>query len=367
MMYNRTAQTLTATVILVGGSIIAFGQLLFSNLHGYGALGFGGSIGFLVAITLLLYWTTYMLNSMTMERLREIENIAFYGEGAFNFMWKRLREGRSFLFRTRSKLWFIALWALVAIIIAGTLWMGLLSSLGEVPAPLQTSTGDFLRFLRDNALPIVTVTLVVATYYLARQTKVMANETTKMRLAEYEPIIKTTLGWIGPLGVSLKIQNVGRGVAKDISLEFSEVPPKKTPRKWVQPLLAPHEYHRLFLENIYFKELAENFELVTIKGDCLDVLGRRHLISDTINLKEMKKSVETAPQLLEYSMDERIGEISNRLDEVGKSLGETVRLLRTGVVVKTKAEAEKENEETLRRMKEMREKVSKAAQVQSNP
>lgn len=62
------------------------------------------------------------------------------------------------------------------------------------------------------------------------------------------------------------------------------------------------------LEPIYFKELVATFERITIKGECLDALGRTHPIEDAIDLKEIQKSVDISPQLLEYTMDERVGE-----------------------------------------------------------
>jgi len=195
---------------------------------------------------------------------------------------------------------------------------------------------------------LLTLALVLATVWLGWQTRAVAKETLKARLADYEPIIKSTLGWIGPIGVSLKIQNVGRGVAKNIEIEIEQLPEKSAPRKWVQPLLAPNEFARLPLEPIYFKDLVSTFERIKIKGHCVDALGRTHPIDDVIDLKEIQKSVENAPQLLETTIEEQMGEIGNKLDEFKRHIENVLRQMQEGVVVKTAAEAEKERKEKLR-------------------
>jgi len=200
---------------------------------------------------------------------------------------------------------------------------------------------------------LLTLALVLATVWLGWQTRRVAKETLKARLADYEPIIKSTLGWIGPIGVSLKIQNVGRGVAKNIEVEIRQFPEKDAPRKWMQPLLAPNEFARLPLDSFYFKELTSTFEQIKIKGHCVDVLGRVHPIEDVIDLKEIKRSIENTPQLIETTIEEHIGEINRQLEGIRRHIEDIFRQMREGVVVKTAAEAKKEHEERLRRLDEL--------------
>jgi hypothetical protein len=196
--------------------------------------------------------------------------------------------------------------------------------------------------------------MVVGTFWVAWETRKMTKEQLQARLAEYEPIIKATLRWLGPIGVSLKIQNVGKGVAKNVEIEIQEAPTSSSPRKSVQPLLAPGASATLILEPIYFKQLSDQFDKITVKGKCVDTLGRDHPIEDTIDLKEIRRSIETAPQLVETTTDERIGDIGDKLEEIGHLLQDISSQMISGVVIKTAEEARKEYEEHLRKLDEMR-------------
>ncbi len=224
------------------------------------------------------------------------------------------------------------------------------------PSANRTELGTFLTTELSTLVPVLTAALVFATFYLAWQTRNVAQQTLKARLAEYEPIIKSTLGWIGPIGVSLKIWNVGRGVAKNIELEIRQLPEKKPARKWVQPLLAPNEFARLPFDQTYFKDLAGTFEQIRIKGQCVDVLGRTHPIEDVIDLNQIRESVEKTPQLLETTMEEHVGEIGRELEEIRRRIEEVSEQMKSGIVVKTAEEAEKERRETLRRLEELQKK-----------
>ena len=229
-------------------------------------------------------------------------------------------------------------------------------------AILTEITVDFtpwLASLRDRAMEILTLLLVLATFYLGWQTRAMAKQTLEARLVDYEPIIKATLGWIGPLGVYLKIQNVGRGVAKNVEIEIEERPTKGPPRKSFQPLVAPGGFAKLWLDQVYFKELSERFDEITVRGKCKDTLGRSHPIDDTIDLKELKKSIETAPQLLNITLDEYVRDIGKTLEEVDKSLRNLQRQMESGVVIKTVEEVEKERKQDLRRIKKLSEQRQK--------
>lgn len=196
--------------------------------------------------------------------------------------------------------------------------------------------------------------MVMATFVLALATFGIVWETRKARLADYEPVIKAGLGWIGPIAVSLKIQNVGRGVAKNIQLDIQQLPEKGSPRRWVSPILPPSEFARLPLEPIYFKELAAAFDRITLKGECVDALGRPHVIEDAIDLKEIQKAIEISPQMLEYTLDERVGEIDKSLKEGLRSLEEIARQMQSGVVIKTLKEARKEYERALKKRRKPR-------------
>jgi len=195
---------------------------------------------------------------------------------------------------------------------------------------------------------VFTLLLVIATFVLALATFGIVLETRRARLADYQPIIKAGLGWIGPIAVSLKIQNVGKGVAKNIQLEIQQLPAKDPARKWVSPILPPNEFARLPLKPHYIKELASAFDKITLKGKCTDALGQPHAIEDSIDLKEILNAVEASPWLLEYPLDERVGEIDKSLKEVLRTLDEIAKQMQSGIVIKTPKDVEKEYKKTLK-------------------
>ena len=197
--------------------------------------------------------------------------------------------------------------------------------------------------------PCLTLALVIVTAVMAWETRNVAKETLKVRLADYEPIIKTTLGWIGPVGISLKVQNVGKGVAKNITAKILLIGDKPSERDWFHPLLAPREFARLPLDSMYFKELATNFSSIKIEGECVDVLNHKHKISDTIDLKAVQKSIEGAPQLLETTLEEHIAELTSKVEEIDTDLKTVSKQMESGVVIMTHREAQKERIKRLRR------------------
>jgi len=210
-----------------------------------------------------------------------------------------------------------------------------LQNVTVTPASSPTSSFEWVT-------PTLTLGLVVVTAIMAWETRNVAKETLKVRLAEYEPIIKTTLGWIGPVGISLKVQNVGKGVAKNITTKILLIGEKPSERKWFHPLLAPREFARLPLDSMYFKELATTFSSIKIEGECVDVLNRKHKINDTIDLKAVQKSIEGAPQLLETTLEEHIAELTSKVEEISSDLKTVSKQMESGVVVMTYREARKE-------------------------
>ena len=169
--------------------------------------------------------------------------------------------------------------------------------------------------------PALTAAMVLATAIMAWKTRDLANETFKIRMAEYEPIIKANLRWIGPIAVSLRVQNVGKGVAKDVEIEIKEIPAKGTPRKSLQPLIAPGSSATLFLEPSYFEQLSKQFDKITVAGRCKDVLGNIHLINDIIDLRELEASIKHAPQMYELTLEDRIREVNKTLESIDRRIG----------------------------------------------
>lgn len=227
-----------------------------------------------------------------------------------------------------------------------------------VSAPSATSSFEWIS-------SVLTLALVIVTAIMAWETRKVAKETLEVRLAEYEPIIKTTLGWIGPIGVSLKVQNVGKGVAKNIKAKISQLPEKTPTREWFYPLLAPREYARLPLDSIYFKELVSTFHTLKIAGECVDVLNRKHPINDVIDLTAIQKSIEDAPQLLETTLEEHIEELTSKTEEAERDLKDISERLRSGVVVMTYKEAQRDQKKRLKRSIAWQTKARKAMSVKA--
>lgn len=215
---------------------------------------------------------------------------------------------------------------------------------------------------------LVLIVVAVATIYYAhytrklfQQTKRSADEMYEARLAEIEPRVKSTLGWIGPMAASLKIQNLGQGPAKNLAIEYSFKPSDDPAKKWSQQVLAPNEYVRLLLDPIEFDQLVAKYDEIDVRGSCENFTGsRKYDIVDTIRLKEVQETLKKAPQLLETSAEELLRDIQKELEELNRNV-ETINnaLTESGIITKTKSEKASEDAELLSRLKEMREKAGR--------
>ncbi len=215
------------------------------------------------------------------------------------------------------------------------------------------------------ALIVVAAATIYYAYYtrqLTKESKRTADEMHEARLAEIEPSVKASLGWLGPMNVSLKIQNLGRGPAKNVDIEYSMKPSKDVVKKWAAHTLAPGEFARLLLEPTRFDELVTKYDEIVVAGTCESVVGKRYSISDTLDLKKIHESIKKTPQIIETSSEQLLREIQEELEELNKNADSAIRTLKeSGVVTKTKAEKASEDAENYAKAKELLEKAKAKA------
>ena len=214
-------------------------------------------------------------------------------------------------------------------------------------------------------LVVAAATLYYAYYTrkLVQESKRTADEMYQARLAEIEPRVKATLSWLGPVAVCLKLQNFGRGPAKNVVIEYSYSPSDVPPKKWSQQVLAPGEYARLLLDPTYLEQLVAKYDEIQVTGTCENITGRKCDINDVLKLKEIQETAKKTPQLLETSSEELLREIQKEVEELNRNVEKTTYVLKeSGIVTKTKSEKAAEDAELLSRLKEMREKSTSKQQ-----
>lgn len=174
--------------------------------------------------------------------------------------------------------------------------------------------------LATTALVIATIGLVAATLTYAFFTKRLVIVTDQARKEQLQPIVKSSLSFIGPVFVVLRSQNLGRGSAKDLDVTISFHPQTGAPstRRWMEPVLLPLGYREFFLPGNTLDQIRANTEYVTIDGECKDALGARTEIHDRLQTSEILAQLEQTRMRLVQTADEHLKSIS---DNTGKIAG----------------------------------------------
>ncbi|MBI2663210.1 hypothetical protein HYX15_01620 [Candidatus Woesearchaeota archaeon] len=126
-----------------------------------------------------------------------------------------------------------------------------------------------------------------------------------------------------PFGISataLKIQNVGRGNAHDISVDFEVKKEGKSimKKKWVHTLLQPTEHVRLvpFLNKSY-KKILEEYDEFEFETACNgDDQSRVKSPKTILNLKKFLEYMQGDMWILETTTEEDIHNIAEELKEI---------------------------------------------------
>ncbi len=181
----------------------------------------------------------------------------------------------------------------------------------------------FLEILSPSfMIAFFTALYVLVTYRMFLSMKEQSQIMQKQIEESKKPDILVKLEPFGVGGITLKIQNVGKGNAKDISVEFEliEKGKVKLKEKWVHTLLQPTEHARLFLENINYKSFLEKYDEFKYKRRYESDMG---VIKDKypiiINLKKYLEYMQGDRWLIEQTPEDDIHEISKSVKEISKA------------------------------------------------
>lgn len=167
--------------------------------------------------------------------------------------------------------------------------------------------------------------LAVITGVYASLTYCMIKEMENARKAESTPYIRATLDPLGgePIKAVLKIQNVGKGAAMNIKLDFSLEPSTTARNTWTSPLLGPNESKRFALPDktdLTLKEIVEKYEKLVVISSYNDIFNEKHEYSISLDLRKFEEVWSKSLMLLDSTLKEEIKGISKKLEAISKSL-----------------------------------------------
>ena len=167
-----------------------------------------------------------------------------------------------------------------------------------------------------------TVVLAIVTVWYAYTTHKMLMEVEKARKEEVQPKLWARLDFFTPLYNVLRIENIGRGPAINISVEYS-VTPGGDIKKWEHPMLSTKEYQRFMLpipeDDAYIETLVRKYEFVTVRFDYDDLNGENHKEKVSIDLKKFKDNIGTT--LNEETLADQVKGIKEQLEKIHEKMG----------------------------------------------
>lgn len=179
----------------------------------------------------------------------------------------------------------------------------------------------------------------------------------KEKTAENTPFIKASFEARAPLFVILIIQNVSNAVAMDVKLKFW-LEPGNFKKTVLFPLLMPHQKVRFFLPEGNMKVLMQNFNVLKLKGECKTLSGKKILIDDVINIKEVIGSWIESEILLEETIENRLSQVADKLERLERSV-QRMLAQTSGILIKTPEDVKKEIEEMKKFYEERKRKENK--------
>jgi len=161
---------------------------------------------------------------------------------------------------------------------------------------------------------LVTIVLVGINAYYAWQTRQTIGEMEKARKAEFMPHIKASLIFLGPVYLTLKLTNVGKGPAMNVDARIVFLPSKET-RPWEQRIISPNEFMHILLPDGNIKRVCRKSAQIELRGTYNDIFGQSFEIKEVIDTNEfIEKSKELKP-FLEPDFPPLLKQIK---DELGK-------------------------------------------------
>ncbi|MBN2267114.1 MAG: hypothetical protein JW725_02115 [Candidatus Babeliaceae bacterium] len=177
---------------------------------------------------------------------------------------------------------------------------------------------EILPYLSQYAnLILIAITAIYATL-----TWMMLKEMREARKTELRPCIKAALESYSESTIVLKIQNIGKGAAIDVNVEYALNPVEDVKPVWKYPLLSSGELKKIRLPELnkekprMLKEAIEKYKEVVVKISYNDVFNERHEKVSHINLKEFEEGLSGT--IKELSVEENIDWIRNYVRDIKK-------------------------------------------------
>ena len=192
------------------------------------------------------------------------------------------------------------------------------------------------RFLEDPlwASVFVTIVLVGINIYYAWQARQTTGEMEKARKADFMPVVKTELTFLGPMFLLLRFTNVGKGPAVDIKATVTFSPSNET-RPWRQRIMAPDDSFRVLLPDGRLEKVCEKATQINVKGEYTDIFGQPFEIDEEIDAKEFIEESRQLQPILETDLPQLLRDIKEEMRRLKDEVGDIRRALQNWVRAKS--------------------------------
>jgi preprotein translocase subunit YajC len=169
-----------------------------------------------------------------------------------------------------------------------------------------------------------TALYVLFTYLMFLSNKKQTEALEKQIEESKKPNLIVRFEPFGIMGVVLKIQNVGKGNAHDISVDYELRKDNKSilKEKWVHTILQPTEFVRLMLfDNKSYLDFLKEFDEFEFKTNCYgDDQLKVDSLPTILNLKKFLEYMQGDRWILETTTADDIHDISKEIKEIKKTL-----------------------------------------------
>ena len=170
------------------------------------------------------------------------------------------------------------------------------------------------------------------------------------------------------LGVSatvLKIINIGNSAATNIKIRFNSFPNKKIKSEWKHYILEKDEFVRLLIKdknkkNYSIVNLCKEFKSINLEISYTDIYGEKHSFKRSINLNNLKYSIDNNFWITEKSQKDEIHDIANTIKDIKNDFRQVFQgTKRIKTINYTKKDIELEEKQMIEHWKKMQKKQTK--------
>jgi hypothetical protein len=151
----------------------------------------------------------------------------------------------------------------------------------------------------------------------------VVDATSKASKEQFLPFLKASIENFGPLAMALEITNVGKGPAKDVTVEFKVQEFDDTTRVWTRTLLSPNDSQRFLIpknktETEYEVQFFQNNNVtLALRIEYYDVFDDKKSHTELIDVSSYARQLGAVAALfLEKPMDK----IANNTDRITSDL-----------------------------------------------